>query len=279
MVRPQPTPAGISSSSIPLEDRQCIALLQTLNAVVHSFPREMAELLGRESIASRVLMIVLSLRVPIDVRMVVVSLVGRWRVVLAGNRIAGKRIEAIVDAFYLNTGHSPTPEFLPAIPELCRQQRGWIYPPMILVPGQPGFFYTTVPPVRLEPEPSHPQQRQPQHLALQQPAEPVLAPQPRSASQQAAAHTFASGGNVGGSAVAGKACMPESLTIEGVQAESSKAAAVRRVLEPTALVLATMAGSAAASGNSGGGSGSQQQLQSGLVRMSTKSRGKMPETD
>ncbi|KAJ2711045.1 hypothetical protein H4R19_003442 [Coemansia spiralis] len=167
MARPQPSPNGIWAG-VPPAVVVCIRYLQVLSVVVHSLPREMAELLGQKSHASRLLQAALSQRVPIDLRMAIASLAARWCVVLDDSPSARGHMAAVVDAFYYNTGHGPRLDFLPMVPGDFDRQSGWRYPPMAPGDGQQGYFYTTMPPTRPEPQleqPPPPRRSQPEVAA------------------------------------------------------------------------------------------------------------------
>ncbi|KAJ2809473.1 hypothetical protein H4R20_000093 [Coemansia guatemalensis] len=135
----------ITGTDIPIEVQQSIAILRALNAVVLAFPREMSTLLGKRSSASRILKLLLSQQVPGYVRMVLVSLVGRWCIVLGSCIKAEARLVAIVESFYLDTGASPMVRFLPKVPAVIRLQSDWTYPPMFPAYGEQGFLYTSKP--------------------------------------------------------------------------------------------------------------------------------------
>ncbi|KAJ2304515.1 hypothetical protein IWW55_002390 [Coemansia sp. RSA 2706] len=135
----QPTPSGISGAAA--EIRPSIALLMVLNVLVMSFPRQMSEVLSKKSNASRLLMFANFKKLPVDLRMVLVTMVGRWCVVLACCPAAERFLASIVDSVFYNTGNWPRHDFATRLPREIRLQDGWIYPRMKLVAGSKLDFY------------------------------------------------------------------------------------------------------------------------------------------
>ncbi|KAJ2848129.1 hypothetical protein IWW36_003481 [Coemansia brasiliensis] len=116
-------------------------LLKMLYVVVVSFPREMSELFSKKAHASRLLMLVKFSEVPINLRLMLVSLISRWSVIL-GSKPKGKcYLPTIVDSFYYNTGHAPRKELLLQLPAGVQLQPGWKYPSLDPATKETEFLY------------------------------------------------------------------------------------------------------------------------------------------
>ncbi|KAJ2865998.1 hypothetical protein GGH94_001849 [Coemansia aciculifera] len=118
-------------------------LLQVFHGIVHSFPREASQLFGDITHATRLLACVRSSVIPLDVRLVLVSLASRWYVLLRSAPQAAKYLGSVVDSFYNYTGLSPSLSFLLLTPHNIRKQQGWPYPPLERTDDLPSFMYVT----------------------------------------------------------------------------------------------------------------------------------------
>ncbi|KAJ2901086.1 hypothetical protein IWW38_000051 [Coemansia aciculifera] len=115
----------------PADIKQRTDMLQVLYGIVHSYPREASRVLGETATATRLLACVRSSVVPLDIRLVLVSLASRWCVLLrAAGPVAAKHLASIVDSFYWHTGLLPSQSFLLGTPSNIRIQQGWPYPPL-----------------------------------------------------------------------------------------------------------------------------------------------------
>ncbi|KAJ2175343.1 hypothetical protein EV181_006998, partial [Coemansia sp. RSA 532] len=118
-----------------------ITLLFVLNILVVSFPQEMSKLLSKKTNASRLLALVNFNTIPIDLRMVVITMASRWCVLLASCPAAKSNMSLLVDSFYYNTGNLPSHKFLTKLPKDTQLQANWKYPSMNVVAGDMSYFY------------------------------------------------------------------------------------------------------------------------------------------
>ncbi|KAJ1856740.1 hypothetical protein LPJ76_002299 [Coemansia sp. RSA 638] len=118
-----------------------ITLLFVLNILVVTYPQEMSELLSNKTNASRLLALVNFNTIPIDLRMVVVTMASRWCILLDSCPLAKSNMSLLVDSFYYNTGNLPSHKFLTKLPKDTQLQPNWKYPPMTPVTGDMSYFY------------------------------------------------------------------------------------------------------------------------------------------
>ncbi|KAJ2665751.1 hypothetical protein IW148_001510 [Coemansia sp. RSA 1199] len=118
-----------------------ITLLFVLNILVVTYPQEMSELLSNKTNASRLLALVNFNTIPIDLRMVVVTMASRWCILLDSCPLAKSNMSLLVDSFYYNTGNLPSYKFLTKLPKDTQLQANWKYPPMTPVAGDMSYFY------------------------------------------------------------------------------------------------------------------------------------------
>ncbi|KAJ2834636.1 hypothetical protein GGI24_000294 [Coemansia furcata] len=133
--------AGIIISPADIKIRTDI--LQVFHGVVHSFPREASQLFGDITQATRLLASVRNSAIPLDVRLVLVSLASRWYMLLRSAPQAAKYLASVVDSFYNYTGLSPSLSFLLLTPYNIRKQQGWPYPSLERTDDLHSFMYVT----------------------------------------------------------------------------------------------------------------------------------------
>ncbi|KAJ2115459.1 hypothetical protein IW146_002289 [Coemansia sp. RSA 922] len=135
----QSTDEAISPADIKLSTD----LLQVFHGIVHSFPREASQLFGDITHATRLLACVRSTAIPLDIRLVLVSLASRWYMLLRSAPQAAKYLASVVDSFYNYTGLSPSLSFLLLTPHNIREQQGWPYPSLERTDDLHSFMYVT----------------------------------------------------------------------------------------------------------------------------------------
>ncbi|KAJ2855141.1 hypothetical protein J3B02_002316, partial [Coemansia erecta] len=113
---------------MPSETLKCIGILKVLHGIVLSFPFEMAQVLEEKTNGGKLLKLVHSQFIPLDIRLVLVTLASRWYVCLSANPQAQKNLAVIVDSFFSDTGLLPTVSFLPKTPSKVRRAVGVEYP-------------------------------------------------------------------------------------------------------------------------------------------------------
>ncbi|KAJ2596552.1 hypothetical protein H4R99_004877 [Coemansia sp. RSA 1722] len=124
---PAPSPTGINSSMAP-EILRCIGVLRVLHGIVLSFPFEMGQVFGEKTNGGKLLKLVHSQAIPLDIRMVLATLASRWYICLNANPQAQENMAFIVDSFYSETGFLPAVNFLPMAPAKIRHCIGVEYP-------------------------------------------------------------------------------------------------------------------------------------------------------
>ncbi|KAJ2452252.1 hypothetical protein EV183_003041 [Coemansia sp. RSA 2336] len=116
-------------------------LLKMLYVVIMSFPQEMSDLLSKKAHASRLLMLVKFSEIPINLRLIMVSLISRWSKILGSNPKGKCYLPTIVDSFYCTTGHAPRKEFLLQLPAGVQLQPGWKYPSLDPAANEAEYMY------------------------------------------------------------------------------------------------------------------------------------------
>ncbi|KAJ2670567.1 hypothetical protein IWW42_003873 [Coemansia sp. RSA 1085] len=116
-------------------------LLKMLYVVIMSFPQEMSEIFSKKAHASRLLMLVKFSEIPINLRLIMVSLISRWSKILGSNPKRKCYLPTIVDSFYYDTGHAPRKEFLLQLPAGVQLQPGWKYPSLNSAANEAEYLY------------------------------------------------------------------------------------------------------------------------------------------